>query len=116
LYQDTVVPGGQVVYVAIDGYLGFTQAHSSSLPAGAVTGPFTYFKPGYDQYGYISTDAFGARGFMACPTRVGPYETYQIFAAFANATVPNGDISSCVGFDAITEVYNSTEAAAWQYT
>jgi hypothetical protein len=47
---------------------------------------------------------------MACPARVGTYETYQIFAAFANATVPNGNISSCVGFDAITEVYNGTEA------
>lgn len=53
---------------------------------------------------------------MACPARVGAYETYQVFAAFANATVPNGNISSCVGFDAITEVYNGTEAAAWEYT
>jgi hypothetical protein len=51
---------------------------------------------------------------MACPTRTG---AYQIFAALANATVPNSNISSCVGFDAITEVYNSTAgAAAWQYT
>lgn len=53
---------------------------------------------------------------MACLARVGAYETYQIFAAFANATLPNGNISSCIGFDAITEVYNSTEAAAWEYT
>ena len=80
-------------------------------------GSFTYFQAGYDQYGYLSTDAFGARGFMACPTRNG---AYQIYAALANATVPNGDVSSCIGLDAITEVYNSTggaaAAAAWQYT
>jgi hypothetical protein len=41
---------------------------------------------------------------------------HQIFAAFANATVPNDNISSCVGFGAITEIYNGTEAAAWEYT
>jgi hypothetical protein len=50
---------------------------------------------------------------MACPTRTGQY---QIFAALANATVPNGNISSCIGFDAIIEAYNSTAGpAAWQY-
>jgi len=37
---------------------------------------------------------------------------HQIFAAFSNATLPNGNISSCIGLDAITEVYNSTETAA----
>jgi hypothetical protein len=51
---------------------------------------------------------------MACPTATG---TYQVYAALANATVPNGNISSCIGFDAFTEVYNNIEsAAAWQYT
>jgi hypothetical protein len=100
--------------VAVEGYLGFTQAHSGSYPAGAILGPFTYFQPGYYRYGYLSTDAFGAQGFMACPTATG---TYQVYAALTNATVPNGNISSCIGFDAFTEVYNSTgSAAAWQYT
>ena len=102
-----------MVYVAVEGYLGFTQAHSVSYPAGAILGSFTYFQPGYDRYGYLSTDAFGARGFMACPTTTG---AYQVYAALANATVPNGNISSCIGFDALTEVYNSTAIpAAWQY-
>ncbi len=76
-------------------------------------GLFTYFQPGYEQYGYLSTDAFGAQGFMACPTTNGPY---QIFAAFVNATVPNGNISACIGFDAVTYPYNGTGDAAWQYT
>ena len=52
---------------------------------------------------------------MACPTKTG--RAYQIYAALNNATVPNGNISSCIGFDAITEAYNNTEGGAvWEYT
>jgi len=107
------VPGGQQVYVDITGYVGYTQAHSDFYPPGAFLGLFTYFQPSYEQYGYLSTDAFGAQGFMACPT---PYGTYQIFAAFVNATVPLGNISACIGFDAVTAPYSGTGDAAWQYT
>ena len=85
--QDTAAPGSQAVYVASEGYLGFTQAHSSSLPAGAIIGSFAHFQHGYDQYGYISKYTFGVRGFTACSVRTGAYGTNQIFTAFANATV-----------------------------
>ena len=52
---------------------------------------------------------------MACPTKTG--RAYQIYAAFTNATVPNGNVSSCIGLDAIAAAYNNTGgAAAWEYT
>lgn len=112
---DTEVPGGQLVYVAPDGHLGFTQAHSASYPTGAVLSPFTYTKNVGDTYGDLSTNAFGATGFMGCPTVDGS-GLYQVFAAFAGAVVPNGDISTCLGFDALTVDYSLNPApAAWQY-
>ena len=108
------MPGGQNIYIAPSGYLGYTAAHSTFYPDGAVIGVFTdFFQPGYENYGYVSTNAFGAEGFMACPTIGG---TWQVFAAIANATVPSGNISSCIGFDAITSSYSGDSPAAWQYT
>jgi len=112
---DTEVPGGQLVYVAPDGHLGFTQAHSATYPTGAVLNPFTYTKSDGEQFGHLGTSAFGATGFMACPVTDAP-GPYQVFAAFAGAVVPNGDASTCLGFDALTvDYYLNPAPAAWQY-
>lgn len=49
---------------------------------------------------------------MACPTLSG---LWQVFANMRNATVPRGNVSQCVGFDALA--FDSDESyAAWQYT
>ena len=104
------MPGGQFVYVSVDGRLGYTQAHSAAYPAGAVLEPFTFITNENTSYTYLSTDAFGAPGFMACLTTDGGY---QVFAAISNATVPTGNISDCTGFDALTTDYGGSPV--WQY-
>jgi len=117
---DVEVPGGQLVYVAPEGYLGFTQAHSAYYPPGSIIGPLTYsFTPGAS-FGILGTYAFGATGFMACPntSNLTEVSSWQVFAALQNATVPTGNVADCLGFDAAAIDYISPdgEAAAWQYT
>jgi hypothetical protein len=40
---------------------------------------------------------FNAQGLMACP--LGANGLWQVFAAMNNATVPQGNVSECLGFD-----------------
>ena len=110
-----VVPGGQQVYAAPDGSIGYTHPHSVVVPSGSVLCPFTYRKQDGDEFGTISTSVFGARGLMACPTESGDW---QVFAALRNATVPQGDINECVRFMGVTETYSEGNAqfAAYEYT
>jgi len=97
--------------VAPDGHLGFTQAHSAFYPPGSVLSPFTYTKASGAAFGTLGTKAFGATGFMACPNN----GVYQIFADFKGAIVPGGNVSACLGFDALTSDFTGG-VAAWQYT
>ncbi len=93
--------------------MGFTQAHSGASPQGAIAGGWlTYSKSEGAQFGMLGTRAFGATGFMACPTTD---QGYQVFAAITNATAPGGDLSACLGFDALTTDATDTSRGAWQY-
>lgn len=103
--QDVVVPGGQQVYVNPDGALAFTMAHSAYIPPGSLTSGFTY-QPGA-AYGDFSAPG---GGFMACPVN----GDWQVFVAVHNVTVPSGDVSSCLGFDALTSPYTG-DAPVWQF-
>ncbi|ERF74759.1 hypothetical protein EPUS_04928 [Endocarpon pusillum Z07020] len=108
-----LVPGGQAIYARSDGSFGFTQAHSARYPAGALIGGYlTYSKTDGAQFGSLGTHAFGATGFMACPTED---QGYQVFAAVGNATAPEGDLAACLGFDALTVDETDLERGAWQY-
>jgi len=107
-----VVPGGQQIYVTPHGEIGYTQAHSSFRPVGSILCPFVYRKRQDAPFGMLSTQAFGATGFMACPTEG---NTWQVFANMQNATVPGGNVTDCLPFGAIA--LDSAQAfAAWQYT
>ncbi len=112
--QDVVVPGGQQVYAAPDGSIRYTTPHSANIPLGSKQCPLTYSKQDGDEFGILSTNVWGARGLMTCPT---PDESWQVFAAMPNATVPSGNIEDCVGFLAVTSVYNGVNggAAAFEY-
>lgn len=111
--QNARVPGGQAIYVRSDGSFGFTQAHSARYPAGAlIGGDLTYSKTDGAQLGSLGTRAFGATGFMACPTED---QGYQVFAAIGNATAPESDLAACLGFDALTVDETDSERGAWQY-
>lgn len=113
------VPGGQVIYAAPGGAISYTEAHSGYYPPGSVVEPLTYQSLSEDPYpfeGRINTTAFGASGFMACPTVNSTVAaSYQVFAAFGNATVPSGNVNDCIGFDAVAVPYDGVTPAAWQY-
>jgi hypothetical protein len=110
LTMDAEVPGGQQVYVMTTGELGFTQAHSASVPEGADLSSFNYDPNAVQSanLGRLSTTAFGAAGFMACQNTE---QQWQVFAA-----IPGKDATNCLGFDALTVVRSTSEPAAWQYT
>lgn len=108
--QNVMVPGGQRIFVDPSGALGFTQAHSASIPPGSALGPFEY-TPG-DSFGHFTFKGFGAKGFMACPAED---NRWQVFAAIQNATVPGGDVSKCLGFSALAPTAKKQGPAAWQY-
>ncbi|KAJ4520744.1 hypothetical protein HRR83_002823 [Exophiala dermatitidis] len=107
-----IVPGGQQLYVTPRGEIGYTQAHSSFMPNGSLPCPFTYFKGPGAPLGILGIDAFGATGLMACPT---DGAAWQVFANLPNATVPQGNASQCLGFDALALDFPKLYAA-WQYT
>lgn len=105
------VPGGQMVYVAPDGSLSYTVAHSASIPPGSATTTFTHTpsNPSTGQLGTFGFTGLGATGFVACPLAGG--SAYQVFA-----DVSGKDWSQCIGFDALTSDYTAAPVAAWEYT
>jgi hypothetical protein len=108
LAMEASVPGGQLVYVMTTGELGFSQAHSASIPEGADTSSFTFDPNAFSSanMGRLSTTAFGANGFIACNDA---QQQWQVFA-----DVPGKDATNCLGFDAATIEANFT--GAWEYT
>lgn len=89
-----IVPGGQQVYVAPDGALSYTQAHSAYIPTGSVLDEFSREEPtGTSPYGYLNFET----GFVACPA-VAPATGYQVFGQVDGATFG----SECLGFNALT--------------
>ena len=101
------VPGGQQAYIQKNGALGYTQAHSASIPEGASRTGFSYTAPAEGQsFGYLSYKENGATGFVACTADDG---TYQVFA-----DVDGGDFSNCLGFDALASPYSGKPA--WEFT
>ena len=103
------------MYVCSNGALGYTQAHSASIPVGAVREGFKSTADGV--FGFFGLGANGA--LVACPTgengNLGT-EVYQVFAkivGLSDADVPLGNVSGCVGFDPVTL---EAGVGAWQYT
>jgi hypothetical protein len=75
LSMGVIVPGGQQVYVAPDGALSYTQAHSAYIPPGSVRDGFSREQPtGGQSFGYLNFDT----GFVACPA-ANATEGYQVF-------------------------------------
>ncbi|KAI3327052.1 hypothetical protein HD806DRAFT_485885 [Xylariaceae sp. AK1471] len=103
---EATVPGGQQVYIASDGSLSYTQAHSAYIPAGSVVNGFSREQ----------SQAFGAPIYLystsgswyLCPVTEGaPTErTYQIFAS-------SEALEGCVGTQVRT--YTPGEGNVWQY-
>ncbi|KAF3490684.1 IgE-binding protein [Arthroderma uncinatum] len=111
--MSVLVPGGQQLYVEPSGKLGFTQAHSASIPEGSHIGGFAYKRIG-KKTGSFYFAGWGATALMACPVPNSMF--YQVFANIKNAMVPGGDIKQCVEFIGVAEAYDGRVPAAWQYT
>ncbi|KAI4111268.1 MAG: hypothetical protein LQ339_000729 [Xanthoria mediterranea] len=124
---DVVVPGGQSIYVAPNGKLSYTIAHSASMPAGSAVKTFTATIPATGNGGGVPLGSFsfkglGGEGFLACPShkvdsKEGPYP-YQVFVnvpAMSDKDAPSGSKADCLGFSAVIAEYEG-DAAAWQYT
>ncbi|RAH56716.1 hypothetical protein BO85DRAFT_520836 [Aspergillus piperis CBS 112811] len=108
----------QEIYVDPTGALKFVEAHTSYMDPGASTSTFCY-TPG-TSYGKWTYTGFGATGFMACPLDEDEEVNggaWQVFAAMKNATVPSGNVSDCLQFEALAYpwVSNGSSIAAWQY-
>ncbi|KAL8976835.1 MAG: hypothetical protein Q9205_007240, partial [Flavoplaca limonia] len=100
---DVVVPGGQSIYVAPNGKLSYTIAHSASIPAGSARETFTASIPasndgdGSVPLGSFTFEGLGGSGFLACPSHKvdseqGPFP-YQVFAGvpgLKDEDVPSG--------------------------
>ncbi len=97
------------------GRLGFTQAHSGYVPAGAALGPFTV-TPG-PSFGTFSFSGLGATGFLACPTKNGtaPWQIFANVKGLNDTDVPGGCVKDCLGFAALAPNYSAGRPAAWQY-
>ncbi|OJI84538.1 hypothetical protein ASPTUDRAFT_190891 [Aspergillus tubingensis CBS 134.48] len=108
----------QEIYVDPTGALKFVEAHTTYMGPGASTSTFCY-TPG-TSYGQWTYTGLGATGFMACPLDEDEEVNggaWQVFAAMKNATVPSGNVSDCLGFEALAYpwVSNGSSIAAWQY-
>ncbi|BDD55827.1 hypothetical protein MPDQ_004900 [Monascus purpureus] len=108
---DVTVPGGQELYISPTGALSFTQPHSAYVPPGSVLGPFSIAARSGSTLPHYSTTAWGASGFMACPTKD---HRWQVFVAAQNVTAPLGKVEDCLGFSAIAFPYNGS-IPAWEY-
>ncbi|KAK3078548.1 hypothetical protein LTS18_007237 [Coniosporium uncinatum] len=104
LALSVVVPGGQQVYIAPDGKLSFTQAHSAYIPTGSIRDGFSRDWRPAQNLGFLQW----TNGFVACPAN-GTSGPYQIYGARDDVTLPE----NCLGFSMIAT--NSSGVGAWQY-
>lgn len=101
------VPGGQQVYVASGGALGYTVAHSDNVPPDSQIATFNC-APQENMNG-VGTLTFDKQDFVACLT--GKEGEYQVYAWIPKV---NGTLrTNCPSIRIRTIQYN--KAAAWSY-
>lgn len=106
------------MFIRSNGALGYTQAHSASIPTGAITTGFT-FTPASEgaQFGNFGIKLPGSAGLLACPAGANFSGPYQVFANLKNlkdSDVAGGKINKCIGFNVIAP--KASGPNAWQYT
>ncbi|KAH6609927.1 hypothetical protein Trco_003273 [Trichoderma cornu-damae] len=113
----SAVPGGQFIYVAPDGSISYSSAHSSLRPPGAQVGGFySYQVPSgrsepIQVLGWRSND--GKAGLWACPVSPGAPVAYQ---AALKATTMTFDSLGCLAVDGIRIQPGGGLFGAWEYT
>ncbi|KAL8932283.1 MAG: hypothetical protein Q9211_006409 [Gyalolechia sp. 1 TL-2023] len=113
------VPGGQVVYVGPRAQLRF---NGPGIPAGKDTTNVTFAltenpipaPPGVSAF--VFSDVGRATGYLACPiSPEGPWQVFVGLADIEDKWVPGGDVSTCIGFDALAANYTGRTPAAYRY-
>lgn len=107
--MNTMVPGGQQVYLDPNWNVGYTQAHSAYIPLGSLTTGFAAYKGG----GFVNLNGNGW-GWVACPPRAsGP--AGPSWYLYARNTTNAASLSYCTAINLKINP-SPSGAAAWQYT
>ncbi|KAH7346174.1 hypothetical protein BKA65DRAFT_272496 [Rhexocercosporidium sp. MPI-PUGE-AT-0058] len=114
------VPGGQQTFIRSDGSLGYTQAHSASVPSNAYRGGFVNVtissdcSPDVNVFTWKAPDG-STEGVLACPDVPSYMEnlaTHQIFAR-----TPQFNLTDCIELEGLSPTIFPQLApfGAWQY-
>jgi hypothetical protein len=114
----TMVPGGQQIFIAPSGEVSYTQAHSAAMPVGSTTEGW-YNKtvisncaPEITVADWVLKDPVGAPsagGILLCPAiRDGVFQLY-VHATGFNQT-------GCTPIVGVVQPWEATQYCAWQYT
>lgn len=108
--MDTMVPGGQVVYLDPNWNIGYSQAHSAYIPSGsALTGLVAYHGGGF-----INLNGNGY-GWVACPPTAssGGGSSWNLVGKNASNA---GALGNCYGVNLKVIELPKDTIGAWQYT
>ncbi|CAK7219017.1 hypothetical protein SBRCBS47491_003703 [Sporothrix bragantina] len=109
LAMDVTVPGGQAVYLDASGAVGYTQAHSASMPDGATQGGLVAYANG----GFVNLNS-GGYGWVACPpTSSAGGSGYTLFAVSESN---KGTVASCTPITLKVTAQPEGTVGAWQYS
>ncbi|GAB0138573.1 hypothetical protein EsDP_00006803 [Epichloe bromicola] len=106
--MNVIVPGGQEVYVAPDGSLSYTQAHSAFVPPGSTRVGFSLLPKRPDGLREL---VISSRQFFACPDKTNS-SVWQIFSGADDQDVRGQSTADCLKFTAST---SPAKDPAWQY-
>ncbi|KAK0713965.1 hypothetical protein B0T26DRAFT_622668, partial [Lasiosphaeria miniovina] len=105
VFLNVAVPGGQQVYIAPDGAMGYTPPHSAFMPDGSVVSG--WWREISVAGGAPTIVGNGQSSMMACPA-AGQDGVYQVFFGVSRA-----QLTSCVSFQMRT--YTASGVVAWEY-
>lgn len=114
------VPGGQNIYVAPDGEVKYTSAHSSFMPFGSYPSGW-YNKtavsdcaPTTEIIDFLTTDGSNVGGLFLCPTipdyLSGTGASYQLYAK-----TPDFTLTNCEPAVGLVQHMSSATLGCWQY-
>lgn len=108
--MDTLVPGGQVVYLDPDWNVGYSQAHSAYIPPGSILTGLAAYEGG----GFVNLNGNGY-GWVACPPAAsgGGGSSWNLVAKNASNA---GSLAKCYGVNLKVHDLAEGTIGAWQYT
>lgn len=122
------VPGGQQLYVRSDGSIGYTQAHSASVPTGALRSGFKYTSLGeHGRMEFVATEQKVLKGkkWYACPPegQGNGAHTKTAYKLYINIRGWQYEaqceaLARCIPVSVTTTEYHGSHGpiGAWQYT